>query len=173
MSILDIELNGIDDEEVAKVIREVRPNWNLDMLRSKCYSHSMTNTVSHFFINSREDEDSIVVRVNGEAAFLDRKKELVAFERLAKAGIADELLASFKNGTRSKIRTFCHLKLNRHYIKTINQFVSMIPDKYSDVQKEAARRTIQLPESAELKKLIKESTLALANQTHPTSRLPQ
>jgi len=106
MIILDIELNGIENAEVAKVIREVRPNWNLKQLKSKCYSLSMTNTVSHFFINSREDEDSIVVRVNGEAAFLDRKKELEAFDRLAKSGIADKLLAIFKNGTRSKTRTY-------------------------------------------------------------------
>ena len=108
----------------------------------------MTNTVSHFFINSREDEDSIVVRVNGEAAFLDRKKELEAFDRLAKSGIADKLLAIFKNGLVmkpikgstlhrdtvkdknvstlksqkqwhkcTKIRSSCHLKLNRVLLK--------------------------------------------------------
>lgn len=197
MIILDIELNGIDNEEVAKVIREVRPNWNLDNLKSKCYSHSMTNTVSHFFIYSREDEDSIVVRLNGEAAFLDRKKELEAFERLAAAGIADELLAYFKNGLVMKpikgstlhrdtvkdkkvsalvAKAMAQMHKNTKLlqsetgptlVKTMNEFVSMIPDKYSDVKKEAARRKIQLPESAELKKLIQESSEALADQTTP------
>jgi thiamine kinase-like enzyme len=197
MIILDFELNGIDNEEVAKVIREVRPNWNLNELKSKCYSHSMTNTVSHFFINSREDDDSIVVRVNGEAAFLDRKKELEAFERLSEAGIADELLAHFKNGLVMKpikgstlhrdtvkdkkvsalvAKAMAQMHKNtkllptetgQALVKTMNQFVSMIPDKYSDAQKEAARRKIQLPETSELKKLIEESSEALANQTTP------
>ena len=146
-----------------KKIFVVRPNWNLNELKSKCYSHSMTNTVSHFFINSREDEDSIVVRVNGEAAFLDRKKELEAFERLAKAGIADELLAHFKNGLVMKpikgstlhrdtvkdkkvsalvAKAMAQMHKNTKLLstetgpalgKTMNQFVSLIPDKYSDV----------------------------------------
>ena len=171
----------------------------------------MTNIVSHFFINSREDEDSIVVRVNGEAAFLDRKKELEAFERLAEAGIADDLLATFKNGLVMKpikgstlhrdtvkdknvsalvAKAMAQMHKNTKLlptetepslVKTMNQFVSMIPENYSDVwkdqtrapvkpfqvQKEAARRRIQLPETAELKKLIEESSDALANQTTP------
>ncbi|CBY34369.1 unnamed protein product [Oikopleura dioica] len=53
------------------------------------------------------------------------------------------------------------------FIKTMIEFVSMIPDKYSDNKKEAARKKIQLPETAELKKMIKEGTVALGNQTSP------
>ena len=179
MLTLDIELNGIEDEEVSKVLEKgrlsskktllynhqfpVRPDWDLSQLKSKCYSHSMTNTVSHFFIKSREDEDSVVVRVNGVAGFLDRKKELVAFERLSAAGIADKLIATFKNGLvmrpikgstlhRDTIKTnevashvaramaqmhkktkLLATETEPELIRQMRQFISLIPEQYSDV----------------------------------------
>ena len=123
----------------------------------------MTNTVSHFFINSREDEDSVVVRVNGVAGFLDREKELVAFERLSAAGIADQLIATFKNGLvmkpikgstlhRDTIKTnevashvaramaqmhrktkLLATETEPELIRQMRQFISLIPEQYSDV----------------------------------------
>jgi len=95
---LNLTVLNLSIEEVAPIIRQVRPEWNSDNVRRTLFSEGLTNSLGAYYQDAIEDEDTIVIRINGAAPFLDRQKELVTFDRLAKADVCEPLVASFTNG---------------------------------------------------------------------------
>jgi len=93
LSVLDLSIKG-----VAPIIEQVRPGWKSDNVKRTLYYEGRTNSLAAFYQDTIEDEDTIVIRINGAAPFVDRQKELETFDRLVKADICELLVASFNNG---------------------------------------------------------------------------
>lgn len=195
--VLDQVLKGISNEEVADILSKVRPKWQRSEIKNQIFSHSMTNTVAIFYSKSKEDEDAVIVRLNGEAGFLDRAKELVAYERLSKSNVADPLVAVFNNGlimepipgktlhrdtvqdiTVSTCVAKAMARLHRDtkllpteskpsFAKSVQEFIDLIPSSYSNIRKESAARSCQLPSRTDLVASLKKSLELIQSQTTP------
>jgi len=95
---LQITIQDIDIESVKELIKTIRPHWNLRNCHHRVFSKGITNSSAVYYIG--DFKEPFVIRQNGELSdkFVDRKKEILAFKRLAEAGICPPLIATFTNG---------------------------------------------------------------------------
>jgi len=95
---LEITIQDIDIESVKDLIKEVRPHWKIENCHHRVFSKGITNSSAVYYIG--DFKEPFVIRQNGELSdkFVDRKKEILAFKRLADAKICPPLIATFRNG---------------------------------------------------------------------------
>lgn len=95
---LQITIQDIDIESVKELIKTIRPHWNVRNCHHRVFSKGITNSSAVYYIG--DFKEPFVIRQNGELSdkFVDRKKEILAFKRLAEAGICPPLIATFTNG---------------------------------------------------------------------------
>ncbi|KAI6214721.1 Ethanolamine kinase 1-like isoform X2 [Aphelenchoides besseyi] len=86
------------NEQIACMLKALRPKWNCDSLKFKRYTNGITNAV--ICVESPDDSEKLVVRIYGTGTenIIDRKTEMKHFEVLSRYEIAPTVHAYFKNG---------------------------------------------------------------------------
>lgn len=94
------------DADLREVVKIIRPDWNIDLVRWKALSGGKVNGVFHCWVEEKKDEEKIIIRVymlnmeknevmNGGIDmdnFLDREYEIKVMQLADEAG---ELIAPF------------------------------------------------------------------------------
>ncbi|KAI6187770.1 hypothetical protein M3Y98_00280700 [Aphelenchoides besseyi] len=86
------------NEQIACMLKALRPKWNCNSLKFKRYTNGITNAV--ICVESPDDLEKLVVRIYGTGTenIIDRKTEMKYFEVLSNYEIAPAVHAYFKNG---------------------------------------------------------------------------
>nr|XP_002130004.1 ethanolamine kinase 1 isoform X1 [Ciona intestinalis] len=99
-----LKVNTIVDTENAtdgafKILKLVRPEWDIENITLKVFSNGITNKMFGFHHLENKD-DTVLVRINGNGTeiFLDRKAEVENFEILHEHNCAPILYCIFNNG---------------------------------------------------------------------------
>jgi len=104
---LDIFVNDMTSVAVAPLLSCIRPEWDVHYIKFKVFHDGHTNASAAFFMRSVNDDDAVVVRINGHGTekFICRQQEILSFRRLSHAGLCPPLEAVFRNGI---VMSFIH-----------------------------------------------------------------
>ncbi|KAK4301440.1 hypothetical protein Pmani_026399 [Petrolisthes manimaculis] len=163
---LSVDASNVDNLKngARKIISHVRPEWKQDELQYKVYTDGITNQLIGVWYNDRNSQ--LLIRVYGQMTekFIDRGVEKNNFEILHKAGCGPELHAVFENGlcygyivgepvttdqiiqvpiwecVAKEMAKFHRIQVENkgHPIlfPKIRRFFSLMPDKFSDPEKQ-------------------------------------
>ncbi|XP_051957051.1 ethanolamine kinase 1-like [Xyrauchen texanus] len=86
-------------EGAMKLIKELRPGWEPNLVQTKLFTDGTTNKLMGFYMEDHP-EDVVLVRVYGNKTELivDRDNELKSFQVLHANGCAPRLYCTFQNG---------------------------------------------------------------------------